>query len=295
MNLNRYLDYRRFWEILIAATVILISYFANVGVVWIEQLRIGGDWDRWMPWVNELTSHVGLAVIVPIVLWFDHRFPIRSDTWRTSVLAHALFSVVASLIHVLVMYAGRVLLYRFFSPGKPYHWDNWTQELSYEYLKDFQTYILILVGFYLYRFIILRLQGEAGYLGDDESEDSTPISDRFLVKKFGREFLVRVSDIEWIESAGNYVNLHVRDRVYPLRDTMTNISEKLAAQGFQRVHRTAIVNLDQVAEIVVFESGDGEAKLHTGVAVPVSRRFRRALRERLGWCSHPTCRSDSVT
>lgn len=78
------------------------------------------------------------------------------------------------------------------------------------------------------------------------------------------------------------MNLHVRGRVYPLRDTMTSISEKLAAQGFQRVHRSAIVNLDQVAEIVAFDSGDGEAKLRTDIRVPVSRRFRKELRERLG-------------
>ena len=282
MALQSYLENRRRWEILIAAAIILVSLFANVGVVWIEFARDGGDWDRWVPWVLEFTSHVGLAVVVPVVLWFDHRFPIRADTWKTSLVAHALFSVVASLIHVLVMYGLRVLMYRYFSPGDPYHWDDWPRQFFYEYLKDFRTYMLILACFYLYRFIILRLQGEAGYLGDDEDEQAAPLSDRFLVKKFGREFLVRVNDIEWIESAGNYVNLHVRGRVYPLRDTMTSISDRLAAQGFLRVHRSAIVNLDQVAEIVAFESGDGEARLRTDTAVPVSRRYRKELRERLG-------------
>ena len=276
------LEKRRFWEIVIVATIVLVSLLANVGVVWIEYARYGDDWDRWIPWVLELTSHVGLAVMLPAVLWFDHRFPIRAATWRTSLLAHAAFSVVFSLGHVLVMYGGRVLMFRYFSPGQPYHWDNWVQEFSYEYLKDFRTYMLIIVSIYLYRFIILRLQGEAGYLGDDENEDAAPINDRFLVKKFGREFLVRVNDIEWIESAGNYVNLHVRGRVYPLRDTMTSISEKLAMHGFQRVHRSAIVNLDKISEIVAFGSGDGEARLSTDISVPISRRYRRELRERLG-------------
>lgn len=281
MNVQRYLQNRQSWEILIAAAFILISLFANVGIKWIEAARMGGDWDRWVPWVLEVTSHASMAVVIPVIMWFDHRFPIRADTWRTSALAHALFSVVASLLHVLLMYAGRVLLYRFLSPDNPYHWENWGREFGYEYLKDFRTYMLILALVYLYRFILLRLQGEAGYV-DDDDENPTPVSDRFLVKKFGREFLVRVNDIEWIESAGNYVNLHVRGRVYPLRDTMTSISEKLAAQGFQRVHRSAIVNLDQVAEIEAFESGDGQAKLRTDITVPVSRRFRKELRERLG-------------
>ena len=108
-----------------------------------------------------------------------------------------------------------------------------------------------------------------------------PISDRFLIKKLGREFLVRLDEIDWIESCGNYVNLHVGDRVYPLRDTMTSISERLEPHGFQRIHRSAIVNLDRVAEIVASDSGDGEARLSSNATVPVSRRFRKELRDRL--------------
>ncbi len=282
MTLDRYLENRRYWEILIVAAFVLIGLFANVGIVWIEYARTGDDWDRWIPWVLEGTSHASIAALIPVLLWFDRLFPIRADTWRTSVVAHALFSVAWSLLHVLLMYFGRVFLYGFFSPESPYHWEDWWGGFRYEYLKDFRTYMAILALVYLYRFMILRLQGEAGYVGDDEDESAPPVSDRFLVKKFGREFLVRVNDIEWIESAGNYVNLHVRGRVYPLRDTMTSISDKLATQGFQRVHRSAIVNLDQVAEIVAFDTGDGEARLRTDITVPVSRRFRKELRERLG-------------
>ena len=135
---------------------------------------------------------------------------------------------------------------------------------------------------YMYRFVLLRLQGEAGFLTeekDEQAEDGT--FDRFLVKKLGREFLVRVDEIDWIESCGNYVNLHVGSRVYPLRETMTRIDERLLPMGFQRVHRSAIVNLDRVSEIVAFDTGDGQAKLNTDATVPVSRRFRQELRERL--------------
>ena len=50
MALQRYLDNRRTWEVLIAAAFILVSLFANVGVVSIEFARGGEDWDRWVPW-----------------------------------------------------------------------------------------------------------------------------------------------------------------------------------------------------------------------------------------------------
>lgn len=135
---------------------------------------------------------------------------------------------------------------------------------------------------YLYRFVIRRLRGEAEFLTEEREQAAPqPVTDRFLVKKLGREFLVKVEDIDWIEAAGNYVNLNVGSRAYPLRETMTGIEEKLTASGFVRVHRSAIVNLDRVAEIVPFETGDGEARLRSDVRVPVSRRYRKILRDQL--------------
>jgi len=283
MTLDNYLDKRRLWEILIAGGLVLLSFFANLGVVLVEFGRRPNGFDTWEPWVLEATSHLGLALIIPLVIWFDRRYPIRTSTWKISLPAHALFSLVASLAHVTIMYWSSKVLYLVFDPGEPYYWESWLGDFRYEYLKDFRTYMLIVMLLYLYRFVILRLQGEAGFVSERQDETSPDlISDRFLVKKLGREFLVRVDEIDWIESSGNYVNLHVRGRVYPLRDTMTSISERLNAFGFQRVHRSAIVNLDRVVEIVAFDTGDGEARLQSDVTVPVSRRFRKELRERLG-------------
>ena len=281
MTLEAYLAKRRYWEFAIGAAVLLTSLLANIGTVWIELARQASPTAMQTALVLEITSHAAMAVAVPFVLWFDHRVPISIATWRTSILAHAGFSVVFSLIHVVLMFWSRVFVYG--AMEIRYRWESWPSQFFYEYLKDFRTYLLIVVLIYLYRFIIRRLQGEAGFVseGRDDS-DQQPVTDRFLIKKLGREFLVRLDDIDWIESSGNYVNLHVGNRVYPLRATMTNINDRLSEHGFQRVHRSAIVNLDRVAEIVAFDTGDGEARLVSDATVPVSRRFRKELRQRLG-------------
>jgi DNA-binding LytR/AlgR family response regulator len=91
-----------------------------------------------------------------------------------------------------------------------------------------------------------------------------------------------MADIDWVEAAGNYVNLRVGTRAYPLRETMAGIEGRLGEAPFMRVHRSAIINLDRVEEIVPFDTGDGEARLKGGQRVPVSRRYRKELRERLG-------------
>jgi DNA-binding LytR/AlgR family response regulator len=135
---------------------------------------------------------------------------------------------------------------------------------------------------YLYRFILLRLQGEASLLDSpDEGEPAEPVErpERLLVKKFGKEFLVNVRDIEWAEASGNYVNLHVANRIYPLRDTMNNLYQRLDPDKFARVHRSYIVNVDCVSEIEPLDTGDARIHLHNRAQVPVSRRYRDALRD----------------
>ena len=282
MTLDKYLAKRRYWEVAIFATAVLVFFLTNFGVEVIDGRRVDAQFDYRAPLILEATSHIAMGVAILLLLLFEKRFPFRIATWIRSLAAHAAFSVAFSLVHVTLMYWSRVLVFELIDTQRSYRWSNWLGEFGYEYLKDFQTYFLVLALVYLYRFVLLRLQGEAGFLTEGNNEQATSeMSDRFLVKKLGREFLVRIDEIDWIESSGNYVNLHVGSRVYPLRETMTRIDERLLPMGFQRVHRSAIVNLDRVAEIVAFDTGDGEAKLNTDATVPVSRRFRQELRERL--------------
>ncbi|MEM1262051.1 MAG: LytTR family DNA-binding domain-containing protein [Pseudomonadota bacterium] len=282
MNVQDYLRHPQRNAALVAATLVLISCIANALVVWIDLDRAGRPYSVWLPWILEVTSHAAVAVLIPAVAAFDRRFPLAATTWRQHLPVHVAFSVVFSLAHVILFYWLRKVSFALFYEEQSYYWPNWFAEFAYEYLKDFRTYMLALAIIYLYRFVVLRLQGEAGFVPTGETARPDEPTDRFLVKKLGREFLVRVSDIDWIEASGNYVNLHVGARVYPLRGTMASISAKLSANGFARVHRRAIVNLDRIAEMKVFDSGDGEIRLTTDGSVPVSRRFRRELAAQLG-------------
>ena len=274
MTLDTYLKNRRLWEISGWLSYFLVVLVTNVAVVWIDHARAQSTTEAWEPMVWEGTSLALQALLIPLVLWFDHRFPIGLASWRRSIPAHAAFSLVFSLLHVAGMYWARVGIYQLVRHEHSYHWANWWANFGYEYLKDFRSYMMLLAIIYLYRFILRRLQGEAGYLSDgDGSAPDDTISDRFLIKKLGQEFLVRVQDIDWIEANGNYVNLHVESRVYPLRETMTGIAQRLQPMGFQRVHRSAVINLDRVAEIIAYDTGDGEARLRSDARVPVSSRY----------------------
>lgn|SRR5574337_107908 len=128
-----------------------------------------------------------------------------------------------------------------------------------------------------------RWQGEARLLAEPDGEPPTETierPERFLVRKLGRDFLLNASEIEWLQASGNYVNLHVRGRDYPLRTTMAAIEERLDPARFVRVHRSYFVNLDYLAQIEPLETGDARLTLRDGATIPCSRRHRTALRER---------------
>ena len=277
MTLNHYLRHHRRYEIAAWGLFFLLQFLGNVAVVLLDIQRVALDFEPWQVMVWEGSSILVQAALIPLILAFDQRFPLRIHTLRRNLPAHLLFTVPFSLIHVLAMVGLRKIAY--FMAGGNYDFGHWPTELFYEYLKDFRAYWGYIAIIYLYGFILRRLQGEASFPA--EREETAPdelVADRFLVKKLGREFLVRVDDIDWIEASGNYVNLHVAQRLYPLRETMTGIEKRLPGR-FVRVHRSAILNLDRVAEIVPYETGDAEARLTTGQPVPVSRRYRAALRE----------------
>ena len=237
----------------------------------------------WEPWVWEWSSALVLLALLPAVIAVERRWPIRFDTWRRHLPLHLLASVPFSLIHVGGMIALRTLAYAM--AGAHYDFGAWWFNFGYEYLKDIRTYFVIVGALVLYRLWWLRQQGEAKLLAaPDEGAPVEPVErpERFLVRKLGKEFLLNASEIEWLQASGNYVNLHVRGRDYPMRATMAAIEQRLDPARFVRVHRSHFVNLDYLVEIEPLESGDARLQMRDGAKIPCSRRYRAALRERFG-------------
>jgi len=279
---DRYLPWRRtvevgFW---VLATVVSATFNSIVVVLDVERENLGIA--PWQPTTWEWSSSLVLLALVPVVIAFEKRVPLRYGLLRRNLPLHLLFSVAFSFAHVGAMVALRKLVYYFV--GGNYDFGYWPKELFYEYLKDWRTYAGILATVYLYRLWLLRLQGEARLLdAPDEGAPVEPIErpERFLVRKLGKEFLVAANDIEWMQASANYVNLHVRGRDYPLRTTMAALEPRLDPARFVRVHRSYMVNLDCLQEIEPLESGDARLRMRDGQAIPCSRRYRSALRGRV--------------
>ena len=118
-------------------------------------------------------------------------------------------------------------------------------------------------------------------ISGSENNQLVPTIERLLVKKLGKEFIIKVDDIEWLESSGNYVNLHIKGRIYPMRTTLFDLIAKISTQGFCRIHRSSAINLNQVAHITPLSSGDSEVQLLNGKLLNLSRRYKESFKQRL--------------
>lgn len=112
---------------------------------------------------------------------------------------------------------------------------------------------------------------------DDGDGEAGPPSGRLVVKRRGEYVLVPHRDVRWVEAAGNYVRIHTPDGALLHRASLTAMEERLPADRFARVHRSAIVNLERVERVVPNDSGDFDVHLDAGAVVKLSRSYRDRL------------------
>jgi two-component system LytT family response regulator len=105
---------------------------------------------------------------------------------------------------------------------------------------------------------------------------------QLLIPERGRELVVPVDAIEWIEGDTYYVRVHTRGRVRLLRERLSRLEASLDPAHFHRTHRSALVRLDLIRELRADSEYTHSALLSTGERVPVSRDRRTGLEKALG-------------
>lgn len=104
---------------------------------------------------------------------------------------------------------------------------------------------------------------------------------RLLVREEGRVLVIPAADVDWIEAARNNVRLHAGSAVHVLREPLAALEGRLDPRTFVRIHRSTVVNLERVTEILPWFSGDGMVVLRGGTRLRVSRSFREQFEARL--------------
>lgn len=277
-----------------------INGLINSTTVLMEAMRLPSmPFERWEPFVWEVSSALGSFLLVITLAHLLTRFPWDWQQPIKSLQCYALIGVIFCVAHVVFMIGSREVVYALV--GKGYDFaigaEQWLFELIYEFRKDIWSFIFFVVLIWGYRYVVSQWLGDATDIDIKSNTDNdksiglnTPStqapkiakenqqqSDLLLIKKLGREFLVNKQDIEWIESSGNYLNLHIGDNVYPMRETFKLFLSKNSHLPLQRVHRSYAINVNLVDNIELTNSGDGAIKLTTGQTIKMSRRYKLSL------------------
>jgi two-component system LytT family response regulator len=99
-------------------------------------------------------------------------------------------------------------------------------------------------------------------------------ADRLVVKAQRGVELVDVADIHWAEAAGNYVRLHLAYDTIRMRSTFESLLDRLDPEVFLRIHRSIVINAEQLRRVSSSNGGDGTVVLADGTRLNLSRSHR---------------------
>lgn len=110
----------------------------------------------------------------------------------------------------------------------------------------------------------------------------------FAVRSGTRTVLVPAGEVERIEADGDYATLHAGSKTWLVRERLHTLATRLDPRVFQRVHRSTIVRLDQIAELRALTNRDALLRLRDGSLLRASRTYMPALADALDYLNQKT-------
>lgn len=105
---------------------------------------------------------------------------------------------------------------------------------------------------------------------------------RFVIRQTNRIFFVKIDDVDWIEAAGNYLQIHAGKETHLVRETMHGIESRLDPAKFVRIHRSTIVAVERIKELRPWFHGEYVVILKDGAQLTLSRGFKDGLQRIIG-------------
>jgi two-component system LytT family response regulator len=109
------------------------------------------------------------------------------------------------------------------------------------------------------------------------SQSAAPQPGRLPIKREGSVTFVRTDDIDWLEADGDYVRIHAGKATHVVRDTIAEVTSKLPAERFVRVHRSIVVNTERIREVQPWFKGDYVLILNDGTKLRSGRTYRAVV------------------
>ncbi|WP_428676244.1 LytTR family DNA-binding domain-containing protein [Reyranella sp.] len=256
------------------AVLLTVSVFAHAHVEIANETARGVRMSYGAALAIQISSHLVVAALLPAIYWLHRRWPIAGHP--RNLLIHVAAVVPFSIVHTVGMAALRFVWFGGVL-GETHSFPLTFDRMLYEFAKDLIAYGMLSAGAVALRHVLARpvppVIAEA--VAKTEPPPSEPLPERFAVRRKGREVMVEVADIDWIEASGNYAVLHVGDETFEIRSSLTKLEGELDPKRFVRVHKSHLVNIARVVEVTPWVSGDWRIRLQSGAEVNLSRRYRQ--------------------
>jgi two-component system, LytTR family, response regulator len=114
----------------------------------------------------------------------------------------------------------------------------------------------------------------------DDLRPAAP-AERFVVKSGGDVLFLQPDEIDYIEAADNYLNIHAGKESLLMRETMQRMEKSLDPRKFVRIHRSTIVNVERIRKLQAGPAGEHLVILRDGQQLTLSRTYRDQMQQRL--------------
>lgn len=98
--------------------------------------------------------------------------------------------------------------------------------------------------------------------------------ERLSFKDGSKVVVLNADEVDWIDAAGDYMCIHAAGKTHIIRETMKTLEARLDPARFQRIHRSAIVNVNKVKELHPHSNGEYFLILENGVELKLSRSYK---------------------
>lgn len=257
----------------VTAVFLLSSATVNATTLLMEANRYGRALDWRQPFIDEFSSIAVLLALFPLVALGLRAVPITLESWRRAVPLHVLASLVFSTLHVAGMFLLRQALFPLILAVRYVVAEEPVRVAIYEYRKDALTYATFVL-------VLLLVQAIMEHRRELEAARSDARqSGQITLKCGGRTIWLPAGTIEWVEAAGNYVEVRANGAAHLARTSLAAIEEQLREAGLPmaRVHRSYLVNRSKVAMLTPSGDGDFRIRMADGTEIRGSRRYRGNL------------------
>ncbi len=102
------------------------------------------------------------------------------------------------------------------------------------------------------------------------------------VKQGNKTILLDPEDIMYVTASGSYVEVYVENKKYVLRESLNNLCDSLDCSKFIRIHRSSMVNLHHIKEIVHSEFSEIDARMTDNNLLRISKSYKKDFLEKVG-------------